>query len=143
MASTHVEKDIEAPIDKVWEVAGDLRRWSEWNTMFTGWKGEPPAVPEPGAKLIAVLTVMGMANSVTLTIEEFEPLRRIALSGIGMAGAKVTLTMSVADLGGTTRMSSDVDFVSQMMVGAIGAAVEKAARQELAASLDKLAAIVE
>lgn len=143
MASTHVEKEIKAPIDKVWEVAGDLKRWSEWNTMFTKWKGDPPDVPEPGTRLTAVLTVMGMANSITLTVEEFERLDRIALSGNGMAGAKVTLTMSVKDLGGSTRMSSDVDFISQMMVGAIGAAVEKAARKELAASLDRLAAIVE
>ena len=40
-------------------------------------------------------------------------------------------------------MSARADFVSQMMVGAIGKAIERAAKKELDASLDKLAAIVE
>ncbi|MFI6869488.1 SRPBCC family protein [Nocardia sp. NPDC050406] len=143
MASTHVEKEIQAPLERVWEVAGDLRRWDEWNTLFTGWKGEPPEVPEPGDRLTAVVTVIGMSNAVTLTVEEYEPHTRVALSGGGMAGAKVTLTLSVEELDDGTLLSTDVDFVSQMMVGAIGAAVEKAARQELSASLDRLAALVE
>lgn len=143
MATTQVEKDIQAPIERVWEVAGDLNRWGEWNTMFTKWKGDPPAVPAPGDRLTAVLTVMGMTNTVTLTVEDYVPLHRIAFSGSAMAGAKVTLTTSVENLDGATRVGSTVDFVSQMMVGAIGAAVEKAARKELSASLDRLADLVE
>jgi uncharacterized protein YndB with AHSA1/START domain len=143
MAGTDVNRTINAPFEKVWEVATDLKRWEEWNTLFTKWKSDVPDTLSQNAQMTAVLTIMGMANTITLNVDEYNPPKLVTMSGTGMAGAKVSLTLSVDADGDTTTMAARADFVSQMMVGAIGKAIERAAKKELDASLDKLAAIVE
>jgi carbon monoxide dehydrogenase subunit G len=143
MAGTDVNRTINAPFEKVWEVATDLKRWEEWNTLFTKWKSDVPDTLSENAQMTAVLTIMGMANTITLNVDEYNPPKLVTMSGTGMAGAKVSLTLSVDADGDTTTMAARADFVSQMMVGAIGKAIERAAKKELDASLDKLAAIVE
>ncbi|WIM86778.1 SRPBCC family protein [Candidatus Mycobacterium wuenschmannii] len=143
MAGTDVNRTINAPFEKVWEVATDLKRWEEWNTLFTKWKSDVPDSLSQDAQMTAVLTIMGMANAITLNVDEYNPPKLVTMSGTGMAGAKVSLTLSVDADGDTTSMAARADFVSQMMVGAIGKAIERAAKKELDASLDKLAAIVE
>jgi len=143
MASTTVSKEIAAPTDKVWDAVANLKGWSDWNTLFTKWKSEPPAEVNVGTEATAVMTIMGMANTITLTIDEFTGPKTLVTSGTGMAGAKVKLTLSLEPQGAGTLVTADTEFVSQMMVGAIGGAVERAAKKELDASLIKLAAIVE
>jgi carbon monoxide dehydrogenase subunit G len=143
MAGTNVDRVINAPYEEVWALANDLKRWPEWNTMFTKWKSEVPDAMGEGTQVAAVLTIMGMANTITLTVDEYNPPKLVRMSGTGMAGAKVSLTLSVDADGDTTRMQARADFESQMMVGAIGKAIERAAKKELDASLDKLAGIVE
>jgi carbon monoxide dehydrogenase subunit G len=143
MAGTNVERVINAPFEKVWEIATDLKRWEEWNTLFTKWKGDVPDSMKQGTQMTAVLTIMGMANTITLTVDEYDPPKVVVMSGTGMAGAKVSLTLGVDAEGDTTQMKARADFESQMMVGAIGKAIERAAKKELDASLEKLAEIVE
>lgn len=65
------------------------------------------------------------------------------ISGTGLAGAKVTFVLSVTptdDAGSVATI--DAEFISQMMVGAIGAAVERASIKELGISLDQLAELL-
>ncbi|MCV7424771.1 SRPBCC family protein [Mycobacterium yunnanensis] len=143
MAGTNVDRVVNAPAEKVWAVLTDLARWEEWNTLFTKWKGEVPDTVAQGSQMTAVLTIMGMANTITLTADEFEPPTLVKLSGTGMAGAKISLTLSVEPDDEAARVTAQADFVSQMMVGAIGKAIERSAKKELDASLEKLAAIVE
>jgi len=143
MAGTNVERVINAPFEKVWEIATDLKRWEEWNTLFTKWKGDVPDSMAQGTQMTAVLTIMGMANTITLTVDDYDPPKLVVLSGTGMAGAKVSLTLAVDAEDDVTQMKARADFESQMMVGAIGKAIERAAKKELDASLEKLAEIVE
>ena len=143
MAGTDVARVINAPFEKVWEVATDLKRWEQWNTLFTKWKSDVPEAMSEDTQVTAVLTIMGMANTITLTVDEYNPPKIVKMSGTGMAGAKVSLTLSVDADGDTTHMKARADFESQMLVGAIGKAIERASKKELDASLDKLAAIVE
>lgn len=143
MAGTDVDRVINAPAEKVWALMTDLARWQEWNTLFTKWKGEVPDSVAEGTQMTAVLTIMGMANTITLTTDQYEPPKLVSMSGTGMAGAKIALTMSVDAEGDAANIKARADFESQMMVGAIGKAIERAAKKELDASLEKLAVIVE
>jgi carbon monoxide dehydrogenase subunit G len=143
MAGTDVDRVINAPFEKVWQVATDLKRWEEWNTLFTKWKSEVPDSMSQDTQVTAVLTIMGMANTITLTIDEYDPPKLVTMSGTGMAGAKVSLTLAVDADADTTHMKARADFESQMMVGAVGKAIERAAKKELDESLAQLAAIVE
>jgi hypothetical protein len=59
-----------------------------------------------------------------------------------MAGVQVAIALDVAPADSGTDMSITAEFEGQMIVGAIGAAVEKAGNAELDASLEKLANLV-
>ncbi|MEV0670828.1 SRPBCC family protein [Mycobacterium sp. NPDC050441] len=142
MARTTASREIVAPPEKVWAVLADPRRNAEWNTLHTQWKDEPPAQLAAGAQMTAVLTIMGMANTITQTVDQYDPPNSFSVSGTGMAGAKVSLTTTVEPRGEASLVTIDAEFISQMMVGAIGGAIERASRKELEASLDKLAGLV-
>src|SRR5690625_1629652 len=143
MASTEASAIINAPADTVWGLVNELKRREDSNTLFTKGKSEPPATVEHGTQAVAVMNIMGMANTITLTVDQYDAPKKMVLSGIGPAGANVTLTLSLEPIGETTQLVAEADFVSQMMVGAIGGAIERAAKKELEASLAKAAALVE
>jgi carbon monoxide dehydrogenase subunit G len=143
MAKTTTSKDIDATPDKVWAIIADPSRYAEWNTLHTSWKGDPPTQLSEGAQMTEVLTIMGMANTITFTTDAYDAPHSLTISGEGMAGAKVALTLSVQPHGDASSVCTlDAEFISAMMVGAIGKAIERASKKELDASLDKLAALV-
>ncbi|WP_327144263.1 type II toxin-antitoxin system Rv0910 family toxin [Nocardia sp. NBC_01327] len=143
MAKANVSKEFPVSQDKLWAVLSDPRRFEEWMTVHTKWKSEPPAQLSQGATMAEVLTIMGMANTIDFTVETYEAPNTTKFSGTGMAGAKISFTLSVEANGDDASVATiDAEFISQMMVGAIGGAIERASTKELNASLDKLAALV-
>ena len=66
------------------------------------------------------------------------PLSSLRISGAGLAGAQIAFTLAVAAAGDHSTVSIDAEFTGQMMVGAIGDAVQKNATVELEKSLAKL-----
>ncbi|MDN5893217.1 MAG: SRPBCC family protein [Nocardioides sp.] len=142
MAKANVSKDIDATQDEVWKVLSNPQRFEEWLTLHTKWKSEPPADLAKGEKISEVLTIMGMPNTIEWTVEEYDAPNSMKITGAGMAGAQVTFVLSVAADGDKSVASVDAEFISQMMVGAIGGAIERASVKELTESLDKFAALV-
>jgi carbon monoxide dehydrogenase subunit G len=142
MAQVNVSRQIAAPQEKVWAVLASPARFEEWLTLHTKWKQEPPAELSAGASMTEVVTIMGMANTITWTVDSYAPPASLKISGTGMAGAKVAFTLSVQAEGSSCAATIDAEFISQMMTGAIGDAVERNAVKELGASLDKLATLV-
>ncbi|QRY47673.1 SRPBCC family protein [Mycolicibacterium boenickei] len=143
MAKANVSKEIAASQDKVWATISDPSRFEEWLTVHTKWKEAPPSTLSQGATMSEVLTIMGMANTIEFTVEEYDAPESTKFSGTGMAGAKISFTLTVEAKGDDASTASvDAEFISQMMVGAIGGAIERATTKELAASLDKLATLV-
>lgn len=143
MAKAHASKEFPVSQDKLWSVISDPRRFEEWLTVHTKWKSEPPAELSQGATMAEVLTIMGMANTIDFTVEQYDAPNSTKFSGTGMAGAKISFTLAVEARGAEASAATiDAEFISQMMVGAIGGAIERASTKELDASLDKLAALV-
>jgi carbon monoxide dehydrogenase subunit G len=95
MAKTTASKEIAADPEKVWAVIANPKRFEEWNTLHTKWKDESPTELFEGAQFTEVLSIMGMANTITFTTDAYDPPRSLTISGAGMAGAKVSLTLSV------------------------------------------------
>lgn len=139
-----IEKTVEfdAAPEKVWAVVSDPSRFGDWLGMHKSWKGDVPTEFTKGAQATAVVSLLNMPNTITWTVAEYEPGRSVTLTGTGMAGVKVSIGMSVAPNGSGTAMTIDAQFEGQMIVGAIGAAVEKAGRTELDESTAKLAELV-
>lgn len=142
MAKTTASKHIAAPQEKVWAILANPTRFGEWNTLHTRWKDEPPTELATGTQFTEILTIMGMANTITFTTVSYDAPNTLTISGRGMAGAEVSLTLAVAPDGEGSVASLDAEFVSQMMVGAIGAAIERASKKELDSSLVNLVALV-
>jgi len=142
MAQVNANVEFPAPPEKVWAVMSDPRRYEEWLTIHQGWRGELPEVLSVGAKLTEIVTVMGMANKIEWTVEDYAAPSRVKISGTGMAGVQVSFTLSVEPSGVGSKAAIDAEFSGQMVVGAIGAAVEKQSKKELDASLAKLAELV-
>ncbi|WP_378736840.1 SRPBCC family protein [Nocardia brasiliensis] len=143
MAKAKVSKEFPAAPEKVWAVLSDPNRFEEWLTVHTKWKEPPPARLATGAKMTEVLTILGMANTITFTVDEYAAPTTTKFSGTGLAGATISFTLTVRPSGDQAALVTiDAEFISQMMVGAIGGAIERAATKELDASLTNLAGLL-
>ena len=139
-----IEKTVEfaAAPEKVWGVVSDLNRFGEWLGMHKQWKSDIPAEIQQGTQVTAVVSLLNMPNTITWTIDEFAPPHRVGLSGTGMAGVKVAIGLDVEGGGDTSTVTITADFEGQMIVGAIGAAIEKAGTKELDESMARLGELV-
>jgi carbon monoxide dehydrogenase subunit G len=142
MAEANVTIQLPVSHDDAWAVLSDLSRFGEWLTIHDKWTSELPAEVTVGTKITEQLIVMGMTNKVDWTVEEYQPPSALKIAGTGLAGAQISFTLSVAGDGDKSTVTVDASFTGQMMVGAIGDAVQKNATAELEKSLARLAEIV-
>jgi hypothetical protein len=143
MAKANASKQIPASQDAVWSQLSDMSTYEKWLTIHDKWYGEPPTQLAVGTRATEQATIMGMANKIDWVVEEIEAPNRLKIVGAGLAGAKITFVLAVESEGPDASVASiDAEFISQIMVGAIGAAVERAANKEVAASLDNLAGLL-
>jgi uncharacterized protein YndB with AHSA1/START domain len=130
---------IPAAPEQVWDVIADPGSYEQWLTIHTKWKGEVPSEFTVGAKVDEVVTMLGMANTISWTVDEYEAPQRLRISGTGMAGVRTSFTLGVnGDGNGGATATIDAEFEGQLVVGALGKAVEKDAQANLDASLQKL-----
>jgi len=135
--------DIPAAPEKVWEAITTLSTYDQWLTIHTKWKGDVPERYSLGASASEVVTMLGMPNTITWTVDEFEEPSRFSISGTGMAGVKVKFDFAVdCDGNGGARASVAAQFEGQMIAGALGKAVEKDGLANLEQSLAKLSELV-
>jgi uncharacterized protein YndB with AHSA1/START domain len=142
VANVNVSVELPAGPEKVWSTMADLGRFEEWLTIHQGWRSELPAEVTVGSQMTEIVSVMGMANKIEWTVDAYQPPRSLKISGTGMAGVKVSFTLSVEPLGDNAKATIDAEFTGQMVVGPIGTAVERNSRSELEKSLVKLGELV-
>jgi carbon monoxide dehydrogenase subunit G len=143
MPEAHVVTELPCSPEDAWAILSNMSRFGEWMTIHDQWNTEVPAEISVGTKVTEQLTIMGMTNKIEWTVEEYNPPKALKISGTGLAGAQISFTLSVgAGEASNAEVSIDAEFTGQMMVGAIGQAVEKNASIELDKSLVQLAALV-
>ncbi|MGN2641497.1 type II toxin-antitoxin system Rv0910 family toxin [Nocardia takedensis] len=140
----HIEatKDVAAAPEALWAVVADPQTWERWFTIHERFLEEPPAALAPGAKLVAKIVMLGMANTLEWTVVAVDAPHRLTLGGKGMAGVETEFSFDIrpgADGGSTIGVSGD--FTGALIKGALGKAVEKDGLAQLDASLDKLDAL--
>lgn len=134
---------IPATPDKVWEQIVNPSSYENWLTIHTKWKGDVPARYTKGATASEVVTMLGMPNTITWTVDELEEGKALTISGEGMAGVKVTFGFALeSDGNGGSNATINAEFVGAMITGALGKAVEKDGEKNLNQSLEKLSALV-
>jgi hypothetical protein len=143
MAEVHVSQEIAASQEDTWAVFSDLSKFSEWLTIHDKFYDVPPTEITVGTTFTEQATIMGMSNKIDWTVEAFDAPKTLTIGGKGLAGAQITFVLSLEAAGDSACLAKiDAEFVGTMVVGAIGAAVERAAEKEVTASLQKLAALV-
>ncbi|MBI4261289.1 MAG: SRPBCC family protein [Actinobacteria bacterium] len=105
--STTVE--VEAPLERVWEVVSDPRNLPRWDRHITAVEGVPDSGLEEGTTYETELRFMGLHSHVHAEVEELDPpsYARIRLSGL--LEAEVITRLAALD-GGRTRLEQVVDF---------------------------------
>jgi carbon monoxide dehydrogenase subunit G len=143
MAKANVAHEIPADPETTWKVLSDVSRYDEWLTIHDKFYGEPPTEIGEGTAFTQQATIMGMSNKIDWVVQQYDAPRSMTINGKGLAGADITFVMAVAPnaTGGSTT-TIDAEFTGQMVVGAIGAAIERASVKECEASLAKLAELV-
>jgi carbon monoxide dehydrogenase subunit G len=143
MGSVNATVTVPASQEQVWDVIVNPATYENWLTIHTKWKSEIPETFTQGAQAAEVVTMLGMANTITWTVDALEAPAQLRISGTGMAGVKTAFTLAVSpdgDGGSTVRI--DAEFEGQMIAGALGKAVEKDAKENLEKSLAKLGDLV-
>jgi uncharacterized protein YndB with AHSA1/START domain len=143
MGAVNATVTVPASQERVWDVIVSPATYESWLTIHTKWTSEIPETFTEGAQAAEVVTMLGMANTITWTVDELEAPDKLRISGTGMAGVKTAFTLAVAPAGdGGSTVTIDAEFEGQMIAGALGKAVEKDAKDNLEQSLAKLGELV-
>lgn len=79
MKSVKTLCEIKAPVDKVWQILSQVKRWSEWNTVITDIR----AAPELGGEMQFRILLEGRKRPMKFkaTFSQWEENRAIAWKG--------------------------------------------------------------
>jgi uncharacterized protein YndB with AHSA1/START domain len=142
MGQLTATRDFSATADEVWALASNPNNFEKWLTLHQKWKDDVPATLAKGAQMTEVISMMGMPNTITWTVDEYEAPHTLAISGTGMAGVKVSIELTSTPTDTGSRFDLSASFEGQMIVGALGKAIEKQGAAELEASLDNFAGLL-
>lgn len=142
MGKVNASIELSSTPDKVWAQFANPGNFENWLTIHTKWKGDVPTEFSKGSQVSEVVTMLGMANTIAWTVDEYDAPNRLVISGTGMAGVQVTFSLVVEGSPAGSTASIDAEFTGQMIVGALGKAVEKDAKRNLDDSLAAFAGLV-
>jgi len=142
MGQLTATREFSASAEDVWALASDPNNFEKWLTLHQKWKGDVPATLEKGTQMTEVISMMGMPNTITWTVDEYDAPRTLTISGTGMAGVKVAIELTSTPTDTGSRFDLSASFEGQMIVGALGKAIEKQGVAELESSLTSFAELL-
>lgn len=142
MGQLTASRDFTASVDEVWSLAADPNNFEKWLSLHQKWKSDVPSEITVGTQMTEVVSMMGMPNTITWTVDEYDAPSTLAISGTGMAGVKISIGLAATPVDAGCRFDLSCSFEGQMIVGALGKAIEKQGAVELETSLDKLAELL-
>lgn len=145
MARLSESAHVPAPPETAWRTASDLSRVGEWMTMHEAWRGAVPSELVVGTELTSVVSIKGMRNRITWRVTSYDPPHGLTLTGEGVGGTTVSLTLSITEDGsgsGGSRVGFDVEFGGKLVFGPVGMTVKRALKSDVDASVDNLAALL-
>jgi hypothetical protein len=139
----HLTQDLAAPPTTVWSVVSDLTLYPDWNLLHTRWVEPPPTVIEAGATMVEVVTVKGVPDTITFTATQVREPTSIRLDGKGTLGSTVVLELAIDARGDDASvMTLQLSVASSMLFGPVGRLMERAFRQRLVESVERLESLV-
>ena len=142
MAKVNASATVPASPEQTWATAADLSRFGEWLTLHDGWRGAVPTSIEEGTELTSVVAVMGLRNRVSWRVDRFTPPSALVISGAGVGGVKIALTLTITAGPAGSTVTIDADVTGKPVFGPIGLAIGRAVRSDMRRSVSALAALV-
>ena len=136
----------DAPIEKVFELGTDFKRYPEWNISYVEVKevtGPPDVV---GTRIHAVMKVLGRTMEGWSEVIEVEKPRYIKVTGTSFEGGKITVVNRLVPAGEGTDFETEVEY--ELPAGIFGQIfdkvfVEKTVERDLRHSLETFKALLE
>ena len=142
MAKVSVSTQVSAGVEEIWQLAVDLPREAEWNSMHEGFTDEVPAVLGEGTTFKQRVKLMGMPAEITWQVTEAEPPGRLELKGNGPMGVTAFNRWLIETAPGGSQITLEMEFSGAALAGPMAMMVEKQARSATEASLARFAALL-
>ena len=143
MPKVSVSTQVAADAEKVWQLAIDLPRDAEWNTMHEAFTGDVPAVLAEGTAYRQKVKLMGMPAEIAWRVTAAEQPGRLELQGDGPMGVKAVNRWLIQPSGSGSQITLEMEFSGGALAGPMAMMVEKQARSATEASLAKFAALLD
>ena len=135
----------DAPIEHVFELGTDFKRYPEWSVTYTEVKdiSGPPAV---GTKIYSEMRFLGQKMEGWGEIVEFDRPRLLKITGKGTQGGSLTQVLRLTPAGAGTDYEVELDY--DLPAGFIGRLasklfLEKAVERDMEHSIENFKAMVE
>lgn len=139
MAAVDVGIRSEMTPGEAWKLASDLHRFSEWMTIFGGWKGDVPDEIGEGTEVASLIKVKGFRNVIHWRVIRYEEPTAIALAGKGRGGVRIDLTMRVDEVDGGSRFGLNATLRGGLLNGPVGRFVAHLMESDVRESIENLA----
>jgi hypothetical protein len=137
-----VSTESAAAPERVWEVAIDLPRCAEWNTMHDAFTGDVPETLAEGTTYKQRVKLMGMPAEMAWRVTEAAAPGRLIQAGDGPMGVKAHNRILIEPAGSGSQITIEMEFNGPALAGPMAAMVEKQAGAAAEQSLAKFAAML-
>jgi Polyketide cyclase / dehydrase and lipid transport len=131
-------REIIAPLEAVWGIIKDPRRYGDWNVTHTGFPDGTPDFYAEGMTLRERLVIMGMPAEARWTITHYEDLRGVAMEGDGPMGITLRQILALTPKGGGTLAEVTTSIDGSRLLKPIVDSLAQAARRAAGESLEQL-----
>ena len=146
MAEIRLSAHVDAPIDRVFELATDFARLPEWNVNFVDVAEVVGPSDQVGTRISATMRLLGRKMEGWAEIADFNRPRFLKLEGVSTDGGRICIEYLFKRVGLTT----DIEFYSnyELPPGPFAGIldwvyVNRAAERDLRHSMENLKALVE
>lgn len=138
--------DIDAPIDRVWELVMDPERLGEWVSIHEAVSDTPAGDLEKGDTFRQRMKLKGVPLKVSWEVVECDAPKRARWQGEAAAGAKARIAYDLSERDGGTRFDYENEF--ELPAGKVGKLAGRAFNamsgdREAKKSLERLKEILE
>ena len=145
---THIRMSghYDAPIDRVFELATDFRRYPEWNVSYIEVKDVAGPPRQVGTKITSSMRVLGRVSDGTGEVFEIDPPRLLKMGGTRPDGAKLFSTYRFTPKDSGTDWEFEIEY--ELPAGIVGQIadklfVERAVERDVRHSIENFTALVE
>ena len=142
MPKVSVSTESAAGPDQVWQLAINLPRFAEWNTMHEGFTGDVPETLDAGCAYTQRVKLMGMPADMAWRVTTADAPGRLEMAGDGPMGVKAHNRFVIVPSGTGSQITLEMEFNGPALAGPMAMMVEKQAGAAAEQSLAKFAAML-